>query len=339
MTSLNAREGRPRLALILGDRYGVGPEIMARQLADEASLPDCDLVVIGDKRVLERGAGSVSLALDIPEIGDISAPLGGKRWALLDMPFEAELEPLGRVSEDAGREVLACLARAAEAAEAGEIDGIVYSPLNKQAMRLAGHAAGDELDYLKPRMSGKTAGEINILGDLWTSRCTSHIPLREVGNHITPATVRFGIDLLHDALEKAGRKSPRLVLSALNPHAGEGGAYGTEEIDILAPAVAEAKARGIAIEGPFPSDTIFPRAVNGTYDGVVTLFHDQGQIALKMVGLGKGVTLLAGLSVPVATPGHGTAYDIAGTGKARTEGLSMALDTVARMAASTRTVQ
>ena len=316
------------LAVTLGDRYGVGPELAAR-LPDLFSIPDgMRVVMVGDKRVFEAGRTIAGARGDYPVIASFAEAKAP--WSLLHRPFEAELEPLGRVSEAAGREVLGTLAFLVEAAQSGQIGGIVYAPLNKQAMRDAGHAAGDELEFFRQHIKADATGEINILGEVWTSRVTSHVPLREVGALITPANVMRGITLLADALRLSGR-APRLAIAALNPHAGEGGAFGREEIDVLAPTITEARARGFDIAGPFPSDTVFPRAVSGAFNGVVTMFHDQGQIALKMIGLGQGITLLAGFPVPIATPGHGTAYDIAGMGKARPDGLVAATRLVASM--------
>jgi len=306
------------LAMTLGDRYGVGPELVAR-LPEMMPLPEgVRVVVVGDRRVHEQGCKAIGASGEVAVVGsfgEATAP-----WSLLDRPFDSDVLPLGRVSPDAGREVLQTLDVLIAAAKAGEIGGIVYAPLNKQAMREAGHAAGDELDYFRQYLPAPATGEINILGEVWTSRVTSHVPLRAVGDLITPNNVMRGVRLLADALRQSGRQ-PKLAMAALNPHAGEGGAFGREEIDVLAPVIAEAGAAGIDIAGPFPSDTVFPRAVGGAFNGVVTMFHDQGQIALKMVGLGQGITLLGGFPVPIATPGHGTAYDIAGTGKAKPDGL------------------
>ncbi len=319
------------LALTLGDRYGVGAELVAR-LPERVTVPDgLRIVVVGDQRVFEQGR-TVAQAHDaLPVIGsfeEAQAP-----WSLLGRPFDAPVLPLGRVSSAAGREVLDTLGFLVGAAKRRAIDGIVYAPLNKQAMRDAGHAAGDELDFFRQHISALATGEINILGEVWTSRVTSHVPLREVGDLITPANVMRGIRLLETALRLSGR-TPKLAMAALNPHAGDGGAFGREEIEVLAPTIAAAKAEGIDIAGPFPSDTVFPRAVSGAFNGVVTMFHDQGQIALKMVGLGQGITLLGGFPVPIATPGHGTAYDIAGTGKAKADGLEAATRLVASMVGS-----
>jgi 4-hydroxythreonine-4-phosphate dehydrogenase len=316
------------LAMTLGDRHGVGPELVAR-MPQRLRLPEgVRVVVVGDRRVFEAGRRTVGASDAIPSVaafGDATAP-----WSFLDLPFEAETPATRQATASAGREVLKTLDRLIAATEAGEIGGIVYAPLNKQAMRDAGHAAGDELDYFRQFLPAPATGEINILGEVWTSRVTSHVPLKDVGALITPANVRRGITLLAAALAQSGRV-PKLAMAALNPHAGEGGAFGREEIDVLAPTIAAAQAEGIDIAGPFPSDTVFPRAVNGAFNGVVTMFHDQGQIALKMIGLGQGITLLGGFAVPIATPGHGTAYDIAGTGQARPDGLAAATELVAGM--------
>lgn len=322
------------VALYLGDRYGVGPELVAGYLSKLGDTSDFSIAVVGDRRVLENGALSAGVTLQLPEVDGFDT-VDGRPWALINQPFEAPVIPLGKMSELSGREMLNALAFLSEAAAQSQIDGIVYAPLNKQAMRLAGHAAGDELDFFIQHMRPRgDAAEINILDDLWTSRVTSHVPLREVGDLITIESVGRGIALIVDAFGIAGKSNPKIAVAALNPHAGEGGAYGREEIEVLEPAIAKARAEGLDIIGPLPSDTIFPRIEREKIDGVVTMFHDQGQIALKLMGLGKGITLLSGLPVPVATPGHGTAYDIAGQGIARGDGLTAALSLVAKMATS-----
>jgi 4-hydroxythreonine-4-phosphate dehydrogenase len=319
-----------RIAVILGDRYGVGPELVAKMTSSFTPPESVALVVCGDPDVW-TAARQVAGAGTFPVVATFAEAEAA--WSFLPMPAPLPIAPMGRVSADAGHEVLQLLVQLASAAKAGDIGGIVYAPLNKQAMKLAGHVAGDELDFFVHALPPEGAvGEINILRDLWTSRVTSHVPLRAVGDLITRNSVLRGIELLAGALGSSGRAKPRLAVAALNPHAGEGGAFGREEIEVIAPAVVEARARGIEVEGPFPADTIFPRALAGAFDGVVTMFHDQGQIALKMIGLGEGITLLAGFQVPIATPGHGTAYDIAGLGKARVDGLIAATELVVETA-------
>jgi 4-hydroxythreonine-4-phosphate dehydrogenase len=315
------------LAVCLGDRYGVGPELVARLVE---SIEVERATIVGDPQVLAAGQRAAGVADDLTRVASFAdAPTG---WSLFERPLSLPVAPMGRLSPDAGREVLDTLGLLVEATARGEIGGIVYAPLNKQAMKVAGHAAGDELEFFNSHLTATgLTGEINILGELWTSRVTSHVPLGRVASLVTRERVGAVIELLATALRRSGVDAPRLAVAALNPHAGEGGAFGMEEIDVLAPAVADAKASGIDAAGPFPSDTIFPRAIGGAFDGIVTMFHDQGQIALKMVGLGQGITLLAGFPIPIATPGHGTAYDIAGTGRARADGMLAATRLVLRM--------
>jgi 4-hydroxy-L-threonine phosphate dehydrogenase PdxA len=318
------------IGLSLGDRHGIGPELVAALLS-AADVVDgrTPVLVVGDRTVLQAGAQVASAKLEIVETSEPVVP-SGARWALLDRPRDLPNKAIGRATEAAGREMLANLAELADLAIAGSIAGIVYAPLNKSALRMAGHAEGDELTFLVGRMKPASVfGEINILDGLWTSRVTSHVPIRHVADALTPPAIVDAIRLIASALMIAGRDNPRIAVAALNPHAGEGGAFGREEIDVIAPAVALAAAEGLDVVGPFPADTVFPRAKREGFDGIVTMFHDQGQIALKILGLGRGVTMLAGLPVPMATPGHGTAYDIAGKGIANREGLSAAFRLVA----------
>jgi 4-hydroxythreonine-4-phosphate dehydrogenase len=320
------------IGLCLGDRHGIGPELVAALLSRiDVVHGRTPILVVGDRAVLEAGAKVADVSLEIVEASKPIVP-GNARWALLNRPHDVLGEAIGRATETAGGEMLANLAELADLATAGSIAGFVYAPLNKSALRMAGHVEGDELAYLAGRLKPTSVfGEINILDDLWTSRVTSHIPIRHVADALTIPAIVDAIGLIATALKAAGHSNPRIAVAALNPHAGEGGAFGREEIDIIEPAVALAAAEGLEVVGPFPADTVFPRAAREGFDGIVTMFHDQGQIALKILGLGRGVTMLAGLPVPIATPGHGTAYEIAGKGIANGEGLSAAFRLVADM--------
>jgi len=318
-----------RIALTLGDRYGVGPELIARRLATPAPT-GVVFVTIGDPQVLARGAAVAGVDLDLPVVRDGAAWPDGS--CILPMTGSLPVEGARRPAADSGREMLATLDLAARLVHDRKIDALVYAPLNKQAMAMAGHAAGDELEFLSGRFGHpQPAGEINVLGGIWTSRVTSHVPLARVADGITKDSVTAAIRLLHAAQSRAGIE-PNIAVAALNPHAGEGGLYGSEEHEIIGPAVAMMRAEGLPVSGPFPSDTVFPRATRDGITAVVTMYHDQGQIALKLMGLGRGVTLLAGMPVPIVTPGHGTAYDIAGQGTARGEGLAAAIDLACKLA-------
>jgi 4-hydroxythreonine-4-phosphate dehydrogenase len=319
-----------RIAVVMGDRYGVGPELVAGLLARGPLPADTALVVLGDRAVLDRGAASAGVTLAPPPLDRPEALTEG--IGLVHRPADLPLAPLGRALPGSGAEMLDSWEVLIGWIAAGLVDGVVYAPLNKQAMAMAGHRAGDELEFLTARLApAAPVGEINVLGDLWTSRVTSHVPLREVAGLITAASIGRAVRLIRDAQAGAGI-APRIAVAALNPHAGEAGLYGREEIEVIEPAIAALRAEGLPVEGPYPSDTVFPRARRDGLTAVVTMYHDQGQIALKLIGLGEGVTLLAGFAVPVATPGHGTAYDIAGKGIARRDGLAAAVALVRRLA-------
>ena len=200
-------------------------------------------------------------------------------------------------------------------------------------MKMAGMKFPDELHFFADHLKVSSyLCEFNTLGDLWTSRISSHVPFRDVVSYVTRERILNAVSLLYDALRSAGFEHPRVAVAALNPHGGEGGACGREEIDIIAPAVSEANAQGYPAAGPFPADTIFLKARNGQYDGVVTMYHDQGQIAVKLLGFERGVTIQGGLPIPITTPAHGTAFDIAGQNKANVEATVQAFLIACRMA-------
>jgi 4-hydroxy-L-threonine phosphate dehydrogenase PdxA len=313
----------------MGDRYGVGPELVASLLADWPAGAGVTPVLFGDPEVFARGCAVARVFPSLRHVASAAEARGGAP-AFVALPFDAPVGLPGHVSAAAGGEVLVTLERVLAAASADEVDGLVYAPLNKQAMRDAGHDGGDETAFFARRLGGE-AGEINMLGEIWTSRVTSHVPLAMVAELITGPGIGRAVAQMHGFLRSLGIVEPRLAVSALNPHAGEGGAFGREEIEVIGPAVAAARAAGMAVEGPFPADSVFPMVLKGGYHGVVTMYHDQGQIALKLLGLGRGVTVIAGLPIPITTAGHGTAFDIAGKGVATVDGLAAAVDVCRRM--------
>ena len=301
---------KPRIGLLLGDPTGIGPELVAKLLALPETLAQAEVLVIGDRRVYQRGTGIAATADVHPQF--------------LDYPCSREDHLLGRVSAEAGEHVLGCL----------RTDAIVFAPLNKQAMKLAGMKQADELHYFADLLGhhGRVS-EINICGKLWTSRVTSHIPLSAVSGALTVEGICGAVDLLRQALRSSGVSDPRIAVAALNPHAGEGGLLGTEEITVIGPAIEKARANGAEVRGPLPADTLFIAARRGDFDGVVTMYHDQGQIALKLLGFDRGVTLAGGLPAVISTPAHGTAFDIAGRGVADVGALREAFSVACRMSA------
>ena len=328
-------ERKPRLAVLLGDPAGIGPELGVRLLARAANVDACELLLVAPASVLasgERIAGTripVQPAATRETLGFVP----GQVTQLVQSEPEAGLPALGACSEAAGAIALEALATATALARDGFIDGIVFAPLNKHALRLAGMQEEDELRFMQGLFGvrGFTC-EFNITGALWTSRVTSHVPLRAVADLITPQAVADAVHILHDALRRSGIAQPRIAVSGLNPHAGDGGSIGREEIEVIAPAVERLRRDGLDASGPWSPDTVFIAARRGDFDAVVSMYHDQGQIAMKLMGFERGVTLHGGLPVPVATCASGSAFDIAGQGVARVDGLQAAFDLCLRMA-------
>ena len=333
-------DARPLVAVVLGDPAGIGPEIVAKSLALPETRQWCRPLVVGDARVAEAGISCAGVPLVVRRCTGV-ADLRGATGTLeiLDLANAAPGSfPLKQVSLAAGRATLETLERAIRLAQAGDVSAVIFAPLNKQAMPLAGNPFGDEHGLIAHWLGVTGCGEINVVDDLWTSRVTSHIGLREVSQRLTVDGVLGAIRLMHSTLRRAGTAEPRIGVAALNPHGGEGGLFGPEEETVIAPAVKSAQGEGIQALGPFPADTIFVRARRGEFDGVVTMYHDQGQIALKLLGFDRAVTVLGGLPIPVTTPAHGTAFDIVGKGKADVGAFQAALRMAVRMARGTATL-
>ena len=306
---------KPRIGLLAGDPTGIGPEVAGKLLALPETREAAEITLIGDRR-------------------NFGATVAG--LALIELPLDFE-PVLGKLSREAGAYTLASLRVAVEAIQRGELDALVFAPLNKQAMKVAGLAQEDEMHFFAHLLDFHgLCSEINIAVtdtvNLWTTRVTSHVPLRAVADLITEQGVFDAITLLDRTMRAARGSAARLAVAGLNPHAGEGGLMGTEEIEVIGPAVERARAAGILVSGPWPADTLFIAARRGGYDGVVTMYHDQGQIATKLLGFERGVTLQGGLPVPIATPAHGTAFDIAGKGIANVGPMAAAFGVAVRMA-------
>jgi 4-hydroxythreonine-4-phosphate dehydrogenase len=323
----------PRIGLLIGDPNGIGPELVVKLLS-RAERAAANVLVIGGRCAFDdaqRLAGVQIHAIPVERPDQVEAT-PGPAFFEADSLRKEELDP-GRPTARAGAAVTRALQLAVDLARRGCIDAICYAPLNKEALHSAGFQFPDELRYFAHALGhAGDAGEINVLGNAWTSRVTSHVPLAEVAGLVTPAAVRKAIRLLHGTVVTSGIDSPRIAVAALNPHAGDGGNFGREEIDVIRPAILEAVAQGIRVDGPFPADTIFLKLRDGVYDAVVTMYHDQGQIAMKLMGFQRGVTVGGGLPIPITTPAHGTAFDIAGQGRADAGAMVAAFNLAVRMA-------
>jgi 4-hydroxythreonine-4-phosphate dehydrogenase len=243
--------------------------------------------------------------------------------------------PVGETSLEAGRFAIEAFAAAIEMGRTGIADVVAWTPFNKAAMRLAHPAYEDEIVFTAEKLGfSGVASEFNILPNLWNARVTSHVPVSKVASLITFDNVMRSLRLTHSAMLESGFATPRIAIAGLNPHAGDGGNFGREEIDVLEPVVAAARQQGIVCDGPYPSDTVFMRARRGDFDAVLTMYHDQGQIAMKLIGFEEGVTLLGGFPFPLVTAAHGSAYDIAYKGTAHPGAMMNAMAIAARMASS-----
>ena len=327
---------KPTIAVLLGDPTGIGPELAAKLLADPEIRVQANVLVVGDRRIFEMGQQVAKLQVPyrvVSRIEEARFDSGGVQ--LLEVPGVAPGEfTVGRLSAEAGKSVLDTMTAALRLARDGKLNAITFAPLNKQAMRMGGSPFPDELHFMAHELNvqGLTR-ELNVLDNLWLSRVTSHVALGTVSSLITKQRVFEGIELVHRTLRRTGIEQPRIAVAAFNPHGGEGGLFGREEIDEIVPGVEMAQAAGMTAEGPFPADTIFLRARKGEYHAIVSMYHDQGQIAMKLMGFERGVTVQGGLPIPIATPAHGTAFDIAGKGIANPGATRQAFLLACRMAA------
>ena len=327
----------PVLGLMLGDVTGIGPEISVKLLASGMPHSVARVVVIGDARVFESGCRDAGIRLAFETFDNIDAiEFNGDAIPLIDLAnVDPAKYPRGVSSDESGRLCGDTLKHMIELADAGKIDGICFAPLNKGAMNRGGWKYPDEHQMFAAltRHQG-FFGEMNVIKEFSTFRVTSHIALKEVVKLITPERITAAIRLADQSLRAAGIAQPRIGVAALNPHCGENGLFGDEEITVIRPTVDAVRASGVNCTGPISSDVIFLKALKNEFDGVVMMYHDQGQIATKLLGFNKGVTVTAGLKTVFTTPAHGTAYDIAGKGVADTGALEQALRIAARMAAA-----
>ncbi len=341
----------PILALTMGDAAGIGPEVILKACLDRRVRDCCRPLIIGHPDVLRRAAGSLSsqpavsfrMIDDLDQAADLPPAEPGELLCFDPTdPAVSEVQP-GVLDPRAGAAAYCCLVTAARAALAGQIDGIVTAPLNKAALHQAGHIFPGHTEilaaecgvekfammlYLPPGTGEGVRGEHG----LGVAHVTLHTSIRSVPELLTPTSVRGTIELVHHFMQRVGAARPRVGVCALNPHAGEAGLFGDEESRVIAPAVEAAQQAGIGADGPFPADTLLRRAVGGEFDGVAAMYHDQGHIALKLIGFDHAVNVTLGLPIVRTSPSHGTAFEIAGQGIADATGMIGAITTAAQLA-------
>jgi 4-hydroxythreonine-4-phosphate dehydrogenase len=333
----------PTIAITLGDVAGIGPEVVARACADERVRGWCRPVIVGHPDVLRRAAGLVGAGLTIREIPDLDAlrtfahqPATIACWNPAGEGVR-DVAP-GSLDARAGQAAYESLVAATQAALAGRVVALVTAPISKAALHAAGHHYPGHTEILAELCgTPRYAMMLYLPADpgLAVAHVTLHTSIASVPRLLSIGGIIEKIELTADFLRRIGCAAPRLGVCALNPHAGEDGLFGDEEQRLIRPAVeSAAKAAGptASVQGPIPADTLFRRAIDGEFDGVVAMYHDQGHIALKLVGLGRAVNVTLGLPIVRTSPSHGTAFDIAWQGRARPEGMVDAIAVAVRLA-------
>ncbi len=325
---------RPIVAVTMGDPAGVGPEVALKALARLEVWDCCRPLVVGDAGTLLRAAMVLDLSLNPHFITDPGeAHFDPEAPDVLDLPFEelAACRP-GEVSASAGRAAVAFVEKASELALSGKVDAIATGPINKAALQAAGSPHIGHTELLAQLTGAKRVTTMLATPGLRVVHVTRHVPLRDVATRITQDAIIETIRLTDAGLREMQISAPRIAVAALNPHGGDEGLIGREEIEAIGPAVKAAQGEGIDARGPIPADAVFFRAIRGEFDVVVAMYHDQGHIPIKTHGFERSVTVTLGLPIVRTSVDHGTAFDIAWQGVASEESMVEAIELAARLA-------
>jgi 4-hydroxythreonine-4-phosphate dehydrogenase len=309
----------PHLVITMGDPSGIGPEVVAKALADPEVHRLARLSVVGDASLLRRRAVA---PLDVPVLETVPTPPPGY--------------PVGVVSVESARAAHGWIEHAARMCLAGAADAMVTAPVNKEAFQLAGIADTGHQEVLQRLSGAPYVATMLVSGNLRCMHLSTHKPLREACAFVTRANVLRAVELTHGHFVRWGFESPRIAVAALNPHASDNGLIGREELDEIAPAIADARSGGIDATGPHPADSVFNHAIAGRYDVVVVMYHDQGHIAIKVHGFEQSVSVNLGLPFVRTSVDHGTAFDIAGQGTADATSMVEAIRLAASLATGSR---
>jgi 4-phospho-D-threonate 3-dehydrogenase / 4-phospho-D-erythronate 3-dehydrogenase len=335
----------PHLAITMGDPAGIGPEIIIKaceKLRTRIEAGDLRLLIIGSGAALKNAAAQLGASLDIAEVR-----AADKNWPnLCFLQADAEGEPIrpGVLTADGGRFAFKAVEQGVRLTQAGRIGGIVTAPLNKEALNKAGYHYPGHTEMLAELTGVKGSVMMLAHGNMRVSHVSTHVALQDVPKRLTPERLRHVIDLTDQALRGLGLERPKIAVAALNPHAGEGGLFGRQDIDVSEPTIAKAVAGGLNVVGPVPGDTVFVKLRAGQYDAVIAMYHDQGHIPVKLLGFEvdpatgrwqelSGVNITLGLPIIRTSVDHGTAFDIAGKGIANERSLIEAIEYAERLAA------
>jgi 4-hydroxythreonine-4-phosphate dehydrogenase len=325
----------PTIGITMGDAAGVGPEIIAKTLADRSWYERCRPIVIGDASIMRRAVELVHSEQTVRTVEDLETWQPAPQYLDVDdrKLLRPEDVPFGKLSARAGDAAYRYLERANQLATSGMLDAICTAPLNKEAMHAGGHKYPGHTEVLAELSGTKEYAMMLTAPKLRVIHVTTHVGLVDAIKRVTPERVYSVIKLAHDTLARAGIANPHIGVCGINPHAGEHGLFGYgEEEKQIEPGVKRAQAEGINVEGPLPADTLFFRAGRGDFDIVVAMYHDQGHGPIKVLGLEAGVNITVGLPYIRTSVDHGTAFDIAGTGKADEGSLRSALEAAIELA-------
>lgn len=321
------------LLITMGDAAGIGPELIAKAWS-RLGVP---ALVLGDAGVMRRALAQTGAALPLAVLDrpDEPAPPGALAlWAPPGLPADLLGAPQGQVDARCGAAAARCIEAAVGLVQAGQGRALVTAPIHKEALHAAGSPYPGHTEMLQQLAGGAPVRMMLANEELRVVLVTVHVALRDAVELVTRDRVRQTLEIADAALRRAGIAAPRLAVAGLNPHAGEGGLFGREEIDEIAPAVADARAAGIAASGPYAPDTVFMRARRGEFDAVIAMTHDQGLIPVKYLGVEEGVNITLGLPFVRTSPDHGTAFDIAGRGLADPSSLLAACRMAERLSAA-----
>lgn len=326
-------KNKPIIGITMGDAAGISPEIIVKSLLLEDLYHHCCPVVLGDARIIERSLEAMGLSA---ELGIITQPANGRfEPRIIDIIdyHDIDLENLryGVVSASNGKAAVKYTIEAGRMCLDGRLDAMTSAPLNKESMRAAGYKYEGQTQILKELCNSPQVGMVLLLGELRLMLLSTHLSLRDACDAVKKEAVLEKIRLAAEALSMLGICEGKIAVAALNPHASDGGQFGWEEQREMIPAIEQARAEGINVEGPYPADTVFVRASQGEFDLTIAAYHDQGLMATKLLGFGQVVTLLAGLPIIRTSTGHGTAFDIAWKGMADHRNLYMAIKTAAKI--------
>ena len=311
---------KPHIGIVMGDAAGIGPEIILKTLTESDAAQACRVTVLGSPKVMEKMACILRLSMRAHVLDCDVQPQESFQWK--------QASPIN------GANTLNALREAARMAGAGEVDGVVIGPLSKEALHLGGMREPDEGSFLRTVTGVPEVRLVVRWNDIFRTSVVGHVPFSQILSLLTTERIVRAVQVLAETMRDSGIPSPRIGVAAINPHAGEGGAFGDEESRVIEPAIAQTQDLDAAVSGPHPADTVFNRALRGLIDGIVFMHHDQGNAPMKTAAFGQGVIVYRGLPFPCTSVAHGPAYGRAGEGRADPGNFEQALLTAVKLASS-----